>query len=105
MPDTDLEAEKLWAEKATLEMERESDVSLDLEWGPLWNDPKSRRRPRTANALQLILSRGPLRKIIWLDTDDLRSATCEGPNQPNARERIRSRVSKAIIALERSLRG
>jgi len=93
------EAEKRWSEQTVRELERERRVSLDLQWGPVWIDPATRRRARAPRSLQLILSRGRVRKILWLDAGDLQAAVSEGQTKPAAEHRIRSRVEEAIGAI------
>ena len=95
----ELEGGKRWSEKAIRQVERELKLPVDVEWGPPWSP--SGRRPRTKRraSLQLILSRGRTRKIVWLDVDDLKSVAA--PGQPAASERIRSQVKAGIADILR----
>jgi hypothetical protein len=99
MPVTEFEAGKRWGEETIREIELDLEISLDLQWGPFWPDLTKRQRAKATNSLQLILSRGRFRKIVWLDANDLTSAISERPERRAARERIRSRVSQAIAAI------
>jgi hypothetical protein len=100
---TGFEAEKRWGERTVREIERDLRISLELQWGPVWVDPARRRRARIPTSLQLILSRGRVRKIVWLDAGDMKAAASEVREEPAARQRIRSRVSDAIAAIANQL--
>jgi len=99
MQGRNVEAGKQWGEQTVRELEREVGISIDLQWGPVWPAPPIKRRAKAPTLLQLILSRGKARKIVWLDTDDLTSAISDVPEQSAARYRIRSRVSGAIATV------
>jgi len=95
-----LENGKRWSEDAIRQLGRELNVPLDLEWGPPWSSFGKSQRAKRQTALQLILSRGRIRKIVWLDADDLKSAVATA-DPPAARERIRSQVKAGIAEIAR----
>lgn len=99
MPGTQFEAGKRWGEQTIHEIERDLGISLDLQWGPPWIDLRRKRQASTPSAQQLILACGRIRKIVWLDALDLRSVASEAVEKADARQRIRSRISDAIVAI------
>jgi hypothetical protein len=102
MDASELESGKRWSEETIRSLGHEMNVLVEVEWGAFWSrfgkSPQARRRA----SLQLILSRGRARKIVWLDAEDLQKAVT-ATDPPTARERIRSQVEAGITDIVRRL--
>lgn len=99
MAKIELEAGKRCAESAVEETMHEFEIVVDREWGPEWQTSLGERATRASAALQLILTRGRSRKIVWLDVDRLRAVGTETEAKEAARGEIRSHVRAAIAHL------
>ena len=92
MPHARLESGKRWAKKTLEEFEQ----GASLEWGSPWVDVPKRHGRSRAESVQLILSIGRERKVVWLPTADLCDA---GTGQETARIRVRDALGRALSQL------